>query len=43
MVDTDENAFALVELDADRLRVRGSGREPDRELVLRARADAPVR
>ena len=35
MVDTDENAFALVELEPGRLRVRGFGREPDRELVLR--------
>jgi 3',5'-cyclic AMP phosphodiesterase CpdA len=35
MVDTGENAFALVELDAGRLRVRGFGREPDRDLALR--------
>ena len=43
MVDTDENAYALVQLTADRLRVRGFGREPDRELALRARPSAAAR
>ena len=35
MVDTDRSAYALVELTAERLRVCGFGREPDRELELR--------
>jgi manganese-dependent ADP-ribose/CDP-alcohol diphosphatase len=38
MVDSDLNAYALVELSPDRLRVRGFGREPSRELVLRGGA-----
>ena len=41
MVDTDENAFALVELDAGRLRVQGFGREVDRDLVLRCGGVCP--
>lgn len=37
MVDTpDTSAFAIVEIDAERLEIRGSGREPNRTLKLRA-------
>ncbi len=35
LLDTTENSYAIVELDENRLRVEGYGREHDRELVLR--------
>lgn len=38
MVETTVSAFAIVDVFADHLQVRGFGREPDRRLVLRADA-----
>jgi 3',5'-cyclic AMP phosphodiesterase CpdA len=40
MVETTVSAFAIVDVYADRLQVRGFGREPDRTLVLRRDASA---
>jgi hypothetical protein len=40
MVETTVSAFAIVDVYADRLQVRGFGREPDRTLVLRRDATA---
>jgi 3',5'-cyclic AMP phosphodiesterase CpdA len=40
MVETKVSAFAIVDVFADHLQVRGFGREPDRRLVLRADASA---
>ncbi|MEN9361933.1 MAG: hypothetical protein RL095_3468 [Verrucomicrobiota bacterium] len=35
MVDTPDNSFALVEIDEKSIRIRGYGREPDRDLLIK--------
>ena len=35
MVDTEQNAFAVVTLSADSILIKGYGREPDRRLKIR--------
>ena len=42
MVDTKENSYAVIDLYKDSIRVRGYGREINRELVISDRAKIPL-
>jgi hypothetical protein len=37
MIEASSNAYAIVELSADRLRIKGFANEPSRNLVLRTK------